>query len=141
MTTSATPILITWSAQLSVGIPSIDAQHQKLIGYINELHTAMNSGQGSKTVGDILDALVAYTVSHFSFEERLLRNSKYPGIDAHLSEHAKLVDSVKALQQEHRAGRLAVSVRVMSFLKSWLTDHILGVDKRYTAHLQAAGVK
>ena len=28
----------------------------------------------------------------------------------------------------------------MSFLQSWLMGHILGMDKKYTSHLQKAGV-
>jgi hypothetical protein len=32
-------------------------------------------------------------------------------------------------------------MEVMRFLQHWLVDHIVGVDKQYSAHLRAAGVK
>jgi hemerythrin len=32
-------------------------------------------------------------------------------------------------------------MEVMRFLQHWLVDHICGVDKKYTEHLHAAGLK
>ena len=29
----------------------------------------------------------------------------------------------------------------MTFLKDWLVNHIVGVDKKYTVHMKTAGVK
>ena len=141
MTTSAPPKLITWSDQYSVGIAAIDSQHQKLVAFINGLHAAMLSGQGSTVLGKTLDGLVGYTVTHFAFEEKLLRDSAYPELEAHRAEHAKLISSVSKLQQGFRSGTVAMSRDVMQFLKGWLMDHIVGVDKKYTSHMNACGVK
>jgi len=139
--TVSPPKLITWSDQYSVEVSSIDAQHQKLIGFINDLHAAMAARQGSAVAGKILNGLVAYTVTHFSFEEGLLATKGYPDLAAHKAEHSKLMASVKKLQQEFQEGKITLSLELMRFLKSWLMDHIAGVDKKYTVHLHAAGVR
>ena len=141
MTTTAPPKLITWSDQLSVGVASIDSQHRKLIDLINDLHAAMASGRGAETLGRTFNGLVDYTLSHFSYEESLMRQTAFPGLEAHRAEHAKLIDTVQNLRQDWRSGKVAMSVEIMQFLKDWLSSHIGGMDKQYGPHLTAAGAR
>jgi hemerythrin-like metal-binding protein len=141
MATETATKLVTWTDQYSVGIARIDAEHQKLIGLVNDLYSAMLGGRGKDIVGHTLDGLADYTKSHFVNEERLLRIHSYPEFETHKAEHDKLIRQVKHLQDEHRAGKAVISMDVMRFLQHWLVDHIVGVDKKYTAHLQTAGVK
>jgi hemerythrin-like metal-binding protein len=101
----------------------------------------MLEGRGKAVVGRTLDGLADYTKSHFVNEERLMRIHAYPAFEPHKAEHDKLIGQVKHLQEEHRAGKTVICMEVMRFLQHWLVDHIAGVDKKYTAHLQAAGVK
>jgi hemerythrin-like metal-binding protein len=139
-TQTATPA-ITWSTQYSVGISTIDSQHQKLVGLLNDLHAAMMQGKGKAIIGKILDGLAEYTVSHFAHEERLMQLYRYPEFAQHKAIHDKLIAQVKKLQEDLRGEKATISLDVMSFLQRWLVDHIQGVDKKYTAHMQAAGVK
>jgi len=141
MTTAASNKLVTWSAQYSVGIARIDAEHQKLIGLVNGLYSAMLEGRGKDVLGQVLDGMAAYAMSHFVNEERLMRIHSFPGFEAHKAEHEKMAKRVKQLQEDFRSGKVVISMEVMRFLQHWLTDHIVGVDKQYSAHLQAAGVK
>jgi hemerythrin-like metal-binding protein len=141
MKPAVAPKAVTWSTQYSVGIAAIDAEHQKLIGLLNDLHAAMLQGRGRAVMGKVLDGLSAYTVSHFAHEENLMRLHSFPGYAAHKAEHDKLVKQVKSLQEEFREGNATISLEVMTFLQNWLVNHIVGVDRKYTAHLQAAGVK
>jgi len=135
------PKLISWTGDLSVGISSIDAQHQRLVALTNDLHAAIVSGRGAAVVARTLVGLLAYTVSHFAHEEKLLRESGYPAFEQHHAEHQRLVNSIKELQRDLTAGKPALSVDVRHFLKNWLRTHICGTDQKYSAHLQAAGVK
>jgi hemerythrin-like metal-binding protein len=131
---------VIWRAQYSVGIASIDSEHQKLIGMINELHAAMQAGHGKDVIGKTLDGLAAYTVSHFSREEQLMQQHRFPGFVRHKAEHDKAIKQVEGMQQNFRRGA-GVSVEVLTFLVNWLIGHIVGMDKQYTALMQAAGVK
>jgi|SRR5215469_1429758 len=138
---TATANLITWSDRYSVGIAKIDSEHHKLVDLVNELYAAILAGNPTSVTAKVLDGLAAYTLSHFATEEALMKRYNYPGYTQHKAEHDKLVGQVKQLQQELKAGKTTVSQEVMSFLQGWLISHILGMDKKYTAHLQAAGVK
>lgn len=139
--TNTTPKAVTWSERYSVGVASIDTEHQKLIGMVNDLHAAMMQGKGKEVLGKIFDGLAAYTVSHFTREESLMRVHSYPGLERHKAEHDKLIAKVKELQAGYKSGQAAISMDVMAFLQHWLVDHIVGVDKAYSAHLKVAGVK
>jgi hemerythrin-like metal-binding protein len=132
--------LITWSDRYSVGIARIDAEHRKLVDLVNELYAAILACNPTSVTAKVLDGLASYTVSHFTSEEGLMKRHAYPGYIQHKAEHDKLVAQVKQLQQDLRAGKATVSQEVMSFLQSWLIGHILGMDKKYTSHLKAAGV-
>ena len=133
--------LITWTTAFSVGVREIDTQHQELIRLINDLHDAMREGKGRSTMGEILKRLIDYTVNHFGFEEKLFAETGYPESLAHTAEHASLTREVQALALKYESGQSVLSIEVMEFLRSWLTDHIKGVDKRYTAHLHSKGIR
>ena len=89
---------VTWSGQYSVGVASIDAEHQKLIGLLNDLHAAMMTGQGEPS-WEGLDGLSAYTMTHFAHEEGLMRLHSYPAYLPHKAEHDKLIKQVKSLER------------------------------------------
>ncbi len=128
------------SISYSVGIARIDAQHQRLVDLINDLHAAMVGGEAKSALEKILDGLAAYAVSHFATEEQLMRKFAYPSFEQHKAEHDKLMVQVRFLQDKSRAKTTTLSLEVMTFLKRWLIGHIANVDKKYTAHLNAAGV-
>jgi len=132
--------LITWNPAFSVKVKQFDDQHIKLVDMINELYDAMKAGNGSETVAKILGQLVDYTVTHFTDEEQRLSQYAYPDLEAHKSEHEKLVRQVLDLQQKFEAGQAILTLNVMMFLKDWLMTHIQGDDKKYGDYLNARGV-
>ena len=124
--------LIKWDKTLSVNVQEIDSQHQRLIELINQLHSLMMAGQGKDAVGLVLEDLVDYTKTHFSFEEKLFAKFNYEHTKEHILEHKKLAEKVIAFQNDFKAGKATVTLDVMNFLKDWLTNHIKGTDKKYS---------
>ncbi len=134
--------LMEWSDKFSVGVGEIDAQHKKLIVMVNDLHAAMGAGKGTEIIGTILDDLIAYTGTHFAYEEQLFSKTNYPDEVAHKAEHAALVRDVVDIQSKYKSGAvMMLSMQVMDFLKNWLINHIQGTDKKYGPHLNSAGIK
>jgi hemerythrin len=133
--------LMEWKDKYSVNVPTIDTQHQNLFATINELFDAMRSGTGAKLVPEILTRLVAYTRQHFSAEEALMKRTGYPSYPAHKAEHDKLTGEVVKLARDMEAGKVALSVHLLEFLRNWLQNHILSSDQKYSEHLRAAGVR
>jgi hemerythrin len=134
--------LMEWSDKLSVGVPSIDTQHKKLVGMANELYDAMKAGHGKDVLNKTLDGLINYTVTHFKYEEKLFAQTGYAASAPHLKEHEDLTKQVLAVQEKMKKGvSFAQSMEVMEFLKNWLINHILKSDKAYSSHLNAKGIK
>lgn len=138
--TPTTKNLINWTNSLSVGVHAMDEQHKKLVALVNKLYNAMQNGQASKILADILDELIIYTGSHFRDEEALMTKNKYSQIKGHLIEHKKLVNTVTQIQMDVKSGKVSVGIETMNFLKDWLSNHICRVDKKYGAELNKKGV-
>lgn len=133
--------LFQWNDSFSVGIPSIDSQHKVLVDYLNQLHDGMMSGAGSQALGSILTGLIKYTDEHFKHEEQLFKQYNYSEAASHTLEHQNLVKQVVDFNNKFQAGQATVSTDILNFLKDWLMNHILKVDKKYSAFLKEKGAK
>ena len=133
--------LIEWCDSYSIGIKSVDEQHQQLVSLINRLNTAIADGECSSVVADILEGLTQYTRIHFAYEEKLFDLHGYPDSDAHKNKHEKLLARVEQFKQDFSYDPTsALSLELMQFLTQWLTGHIQGSDKEYAPFLLDKGI-
>lgn len=128
--------MFDWKSEYSVGVSSIDAQHQRLFAIGRELYNAMSAGHGKSAVSLVLDRLIEYTTVHFAHEERLMRLHQYPKFKEHKAQHEALTQQVLAFQADYRAGRVAMTVQLLNFLKEWLEKHIKGADAAFAPCLK-----
>jgi len=134
--------LMHWDESFSVGIEKFDEEHQQLVAMLNELFEAVQAGRGREGLGEIMDRLIDYTKFHFANEEHYLLKHGYPDLEAHKEEHRILTRQVEEMLRKYRSGATAMlSMEVLHFLKSWLTNHIKGTDKQYGGYLQERGLK
>lgn len=132
-------VFFRWSADYSVNIQSIDNQHRELVNILNRLFLAVSKREGEKAIAGILDALMSYTQTHFTLEERLMRLADYKDIDAHIEEHRKLLGQLDQMCKKYMQDEKPIYFEMLSFLKVWLREHIRGVDTKYSAALHEAG--
>jgi len=131
-----------WKADYSVDVASIDLQHKKLVGMLNDLYEAMKSGKASgPVVKKTIDDLLAYTRTHFSFEEQLLKKHGYPEYDAHVQKHVAMFNRVNEFSTKISQGASQPVLELATFLKDWLQKHILGTDKQYGPFLKSKGAQ
>lgn len=133
--------LITWNDNYSVKVKQMDDQHKKLVDIINHLHDAMKAGKGKEAVDKVLTDLIAYTRTHFTSEESLMKLHAYPGYDEQKKAHTALVNQVVDIQKKFEAGSAPLSQDVMGFLKDWLIKHIQGTDQKYGPYFNQKGVQ
>ncbi|MCL5268880.1 MAG: bacteriohemerythrin [Bacteroidetes bacterium] len=101
----------------------------------------MKEGKGKEAMGKILKDLTDYTVYHFSTEEKLFEKHGYPESARHKKEHEDLTKQVLDIGRKYNAGEMVLTMDLMNFLKEWLNNHIMQVDKKYSTFLNAKGVK
>lgn len=121
--------ILQWTPDLDTGIPVIDSQHKRIVKYINQLSEAEATGDREE-VGDILDLLVDYTLSHFSFEEALMEESGYRFINAHKRVHHLFVRRISNYSERFQAGE-DIAEELLATLKTWLVNHIKNDDDDY----------
>ncbi len=126
---------LKWSSDLDVGVELIDEQHKRIVKYINELYDAQRAKNAEKA-GEIIDDLVEYTVSHFSFEESMMEQANYPFLSAHQKVHALFIKRVGDYIKRYEAGEDIVD-ELLNTLQKWLINHIRNEDGDYGPALRA----
>ncbi len=120
--------LIRWTGELDTGIPDIDQQHRRLVDLINQLFTSMREGNNKTEIARVVDELVNYTDTHFSFEEELMRSHGYPGYSEHQRIHQSFVAQINQFATKIKGEEHLAAADVFSFLKDWLISHIKKQD-------------
>ncbi len=121
-----------WNDKLSVGVPSIDRQHKVLISLINELHDAIENGEGATISKFVLKKLINYARSHFIYEESLFTRHDYIATEEHLASHKKITEQLGELNEKAKDPNFDLTNELMQFLKNWLNNHILVEDMGYS---------
>jgi hemerythrin len=120
---------ITWNSQLDTGIDVIDAQHRRIVGYVNQLEEARLAGDREK-VGGVIEQLVDYTQSHFGFEEAMMEEAGYKFLRAHKKVHELFIKRVGEFTLRAAKGE-DIAKELQGVLSTWLINHIASEDRDY----------
>lgn len=127
--------LINWEDSFSVGYRAMDEEHMRLVELVNELHDNLLAGCSMTLIEAGFHRVARHTADHFRHEERLMAESDYPDIDNHMLAHQQLVYQLADLLTMIDAGEPVFTVELAEFLKIWLLNHILTMDKKLGAYL------
>jgi len=131
---------ITWSESLSVKIESIDDQHKKLIEMINDFYENISKRTNNENIIVLIDGMKKYTIEHFSYEERYMKQFGYPEYEQHKQEHDNFIARVTVLEEKFKKGTIILSYEITSFLKDWIKYHIQNSDMKYTSFFKNNGM-
>jgi len=126
---------------MSVGVEALDDDHKRMIGIINELHEGIRDGHKKELLVKVLDDLMAYTQGHFAREETLFARTGYAGAPMHQGDHMGMIQRLQNLRSRLPDRPVVMlDLELMSYLQSWLINHIQGSDKKYSSWLNAHGI-
>ena len=125
---------IEWSDEYELGIDVIDAQHQRIVDYINRL-VDLGDNADRRKIAEILDNLIDYTFSHFAFEESLMEEAGYEFIYVHQNTHEAFTRRLQELYERFKNGE-DVGLELGEMLQTWLFDHILSDDRSYATQVR-----
>ena len=126
---------IAWPNDLNTGIDVIDRQHRRIVDYINNLEIA-HAQQDLSLIGQVLDDLVDYTLSHFAFEESLQEEAEYKFCKPHKKVHELFVRRVNEYVERFKLGD-DVTAEIHKMLSNWLINHIKRDDADYVSAVKA----
>jgi hemerythrin len=126
---------LVWTSDLNTGIDVIDGQHKRIVEFINQLGDAKQAGD-RVAIGEIIEGMVDYTLSHFAFEESLMEDAGYEFVRAHKKVHELFVKRVAGMQEKFKSGQ-DVTGDLHGLLSRWLFNHIRNDDAAYTSAVKA----
>jgi hemerythrin len=132
--------LLRWTKKYSVGVKAFDDQHVNLVKRLNELHAAMLKGRGHSVAGPLLRKMTDESSEHFSTEERLMESTKFPGLAEHRALHRALTAKVEDFVARYKQCDQTMYPELLRFVGNWLHEHMLTMDKQYTAWMNNHGV-
>ena len=118
-----------WTQELETGIKEIDSQHRQFVNLINELDDAIKTSNADG-IKHVIEGVLNHTVTHFEFEEELMRKAEFPSLKSHQRSHEFFMRKIAVLRGNFHAGE-NVSQLLLSTLKGWLVSHIKGEDRDY----------
>lgn len=130
-------IQISWSADFETGIDIIDAQHQRLFQYFEEIQQCLSSANGAK-VESLCRGLIDYAISHNTFEESLMENAGYPMLEAHHQVHEAFKQRAYGYLEKIDQGvdPLKIAREMRTDIGLWLINHIKREDQHYVADVK-----
>lgn len=135
---------IEWRDAMNIGDPSIDSDHRHLVELINDFEAAIAGRIDHRGIARVLMGLVQYTADHFTREEEIMAEIRYPYLDSHRRSHRdvlkKLTEHVHDYVAADKSRRDEMIRSMAGFLREWLVDHIIHSDLRmkpYVAQFRA----
>ena len=126
-------VFVEWDDRYLTGIPLVDTQHKKLLEMTNGLYECCLGGTEDiqRCFKEAVHGTVEYVKKHFSAEERILENIRYPGLILHKKEHEGFVKKVIEEVRNFEENKRFVPFIFVRFLRDWILTHIAVEDKKY----------
>ncbi len=118
-----------WVPEYNTGIDVIDDQHKRILDYINEI-VEINDGTDRARVKQILDNIIDYTQSHFTFEESLQEEAGYQYRVPHKRVHDLFIKKIETYRDRFEMGQ-SIEGELHEVLSQWLINHIQRDDADY----------
>lgn len=133
--------MLEWSDSFATNIEMVDTQHKKLFDLINNLAESYEQHDSREAmINEALAQLVAYADKHFNEEEALMLESKLDNrhVHIHQMEHKSFMYDTEKMSEHLLDDNLQeLTEKLVSFITSWLTYHILGTDQVMAAQIIA----
>lgn len=119
------------------GIALVDDEHRRLFEIISDTNDLIHDRFIHDKYDEImrlLSELREYTQVHFHDEEELMERINYPGLEAQMQAHSAFVERLVGINlselDDMDDNQQEYLLDLIQFLLSWLSNHILGADKK-----------
>ena len=127
--------LLEWKSEFSVGVESMDFEHQNMIAMINEIYDEMKERRDADSVEQFLGDIHAAISAHFALEERMMREAGYAEFEAHKEDHEELLDQIRDMMDAFRLNPDNGFDLLRSDLAAWFEAHFASFDARLHGQL------
>jgi hemerythrin len=127
--------LLSWKSEYSVGIESVDHEHQEMIGMINEMYKELQGRKDAEAIDQFLGDIHMTISAHFALEERVMRQSGYAEYEAHKEDHEDLLDQIRDMMDAYESDADHGLALLQEQLSGWFANHFSTFDARLHGEL------
>jgi hemerythrin-like metal-binding protein len=126
-----------WDERYLTGEEVVDNDHRELVRIINWVSNMQAQESTAEAIGEVLDQLVQYAVTHFGHEETLMADIGCDPrhVERHVAIHHDFARQVTQMREVSTGKR--DTEFLLRFLSSWLSYHILGTDQSMARQVRA----
>ena len=114
----------------------LKAEHDVQLSLYRALQEAIRAGRERGEIAGLLEQLAEYTKVHFMSEQLVMRFYDYPGYQAHVQEHDRLMERIESLRRRFDAGDAGPLAELAGSLRGWLLEHMESQDRPWDRFLR-----
>ena len=129
---------LQWDESLLVGIEEIDDPHRVIFEQFFKLTEAVQQGKSNEIIEKLANYLLEYAHLHFSAEEKIMVEYKYPNIDEQRHEHEEFKRNANKLKKRllQEGAKREIAIEAIGKLLRWIIRHIGHLDKEMVAYVK-----
>lgn len=131
---------INWHHTYSSHVAQLDIHHNRITEMGNTIIQLLYNDSEPQTLINAIEAMLEYTLYHFTSEEKLMALYEYPGIEGHTKRHNELMRQVLEYKDRVLNGDIPEKAILQNFMEQWLMRHLLDDDRKFGAFLNEKGV-
>ncbi|RLA72585.1 MAG: hemerythrin [Epsilonproteobacteria bacterium] len=113
-----------------VSLDTMNEVHFEEVAMINTLLGQLENNADFDTISNSLEMLLVHMQEHFSGEEKMMLEARYPTYRLHKGEHDKILNEARYIAMEWRNRRETEQLREYfeEDIAQWLDQHIKAMD-------------
>jgi hemerythrin-like metal-binding protein len=125
---------------LLVGVPSIDKEHDVLVGQLEKLVGNPDTDTDAEIFSETLSQLGSQLNEHFTHEEQIFKSLGMPEslVFSHVQAHTKILDQYANLLFDLTKGKVRNRAEVLLMIKEWIVGHVVCHDLVIKKYLPAS---
>ena len=125
---------LIWKSVYNIGNLKIDQEHQKLFAIARKTLSVIKLNNDEQEIGkikELITELFTYVGTHFSNEQKYMKEVKYPELENHILLHKNLLDMLTNLISKLNSMNLKeIEQSLYSFIEEYFIRHIILEDKK-----------
>ncbi len=121
---------LQWGEKFSVGVDSVDYEHQNLMEMINMIYAELEDRRDVEKIKQTVGDIHAEVSAHFALEERIMLLAGYDEFAAHKIDHEELLDQIRTLMDAIEDDAEPALDSLSDSLADWFSRHFASHDAR-----------
>ena len=127
------------AASLRVAEKVVEAEHDVQMQMLDSLAAAVENRGNFASMKLVLEQFIEFSDMHFLSEQLVMRLHSYPGYEAHMEEHTRLMKKLREIREKVFRDEKILGLELIKELRAWLLAHMASHDMAFGEFLKLSG--